>query len=317
MAEHANGEARYPVRIVTARTGLSADVLRAWERRHGAVHPQRSPGGQRLYSDEDVARLSLMHRATLGGPSIAEVARLDLNALEALLDDQPSAAQAGTPSEAADALVAACMAATELLDGAALEAALRRGALTIGGAGLVDHVVSRFLHRVGERWHDGTLSPAHEHLASAVVRRVLAWVTDTYAAGPRAPRLVVATPAGELHELGAMLAAAAAAAEGWRVVYLGASLPAAHIVAAAAQVGARAVALSAVYAEGAAELEALCDTARTLPRATALLVGGAAAERHGDVLREAGMRVLPDIPAFRRALRALRVAAPAAPMADR
>ena len=100
------------------------------------------------------------------------------------------------------------------------------------------------------------------------------------------------------------------------MVYLGASLPAAHIVAAAAQVGARAVALSAVYAEGAAELEALCDTARILPRATALLVGGAVAERHGDVLREAGMRVLPDIPAFRRALRALRVAAPAAPMAD-
>ena len=309
MAEQANGEPRYPVRIVAARTGLSADVLRAWERRYGAVHPHRSTGGQRLYSDEDVARLTLMRRATLGGHSIAEVARLDLNGLEALLDEQATA-HGSPPAEAAEALVAACLAATERLDADALEAALRRGALAIGGAALIDQVVSQFLRRVGERWHDGTLSPAHEHLASAVVRRVLAWVSATYAASPRAPRLVVATPAGELHELGAMLAAAAAAAEGWRVVYLGASLPAAHIADAAAQVGARAVALSAVYARSAAELEAVCDTARALPRGIAMFVGGAAAERHREELDGAGVRVLPDVPAFRRALRTLRVAAP-------
>lgn len=312
MADQARGEPRYPVRIVVARTGLSADVLRAWERRYGAVQPQRSSGGQRLYSDADVARLTLMRRATLAGHSISEIAPLDLLALEALLEE-PARTPAGPPPEAAESLVASALAATQRLDAAALEATLRRGALALGGTALVDDVVPRFLRRVGERWHDGTLSPAHEHLASAAVRRVLAWVADGYTAGPRAPRLVVATPAGELHEFGALLVATAAAEEGWRVVYLGASLPAAHVADAAAQVGARAVALSAIYLGGASALDAVRDTARALPVGTALLAGGAVAERHGELLRSAGVRVLPDIAALRRALRALRAHASSVP----
>jgi methylmalonyl-CoA mutase cobalamin-binding subunit len=139
---------------------------------------------------------------------------------------------------------------------------------------------------------------------------VLAWIVETYAPGPRAPRVVVATPAGELHELGAMLAAAAAAEARWRVVYLGASLPASDIAAAAAQVGARAVALSVVYADAGAALDEVRATAHALPPGTAIFVGGAAAVREAAALREAGARVLPDLPTLRRALRALRAAEP-------
>jgi MerR family transcriptional regulator, light-induced transcriptional regulator len=307
MVDRASGEPRYPVRIVMSRTGLTADVLRAWERRYGAVQPQRSTGGQRLYSEDDIARLTLMRRATLTGHSIAEIARLDVPALEALLEE-PAPAQAGPSAQAIESVVNVAIAATERLDGSDVEAALKRGALAFGAASLVDVVISRFLRRVGERWHEGTLSPAHEHLATAAVRRVLGWATDAYATNACAPRLVVATPAGEHHELGAMLAAAAAAEEGWRVVYLGANLPASDLAEAAKQVGARAIALSAVYADGGAEIDEVRKTARALPRGATLLVGGAAAAEHREPLRDAGVRVLSDIPAFRRALRGLRIA---------
>jgi DNA-binding transcriptional MerR regulator/methylmalonyl-CoA mutase cobalamin-binding subunit len=303
------------VRAVIARTGLSADVLRAWERRYGAVRPRRSPGGQRLYTEEDVARLALLRRATAAGQSISEIARLDLPALEALVEGG-ARARGGSDDDAADEVAAAAISATERLDAAALEGTLRRAALGLGGTALVDHVLSRFLRRVGDRWHGGTLSPAHEHLASAAVRRVLAWVADSYAVGARAPRLVVATPAGELHELGAMLAAAAAAEEGWRVVYLGASLPAPHIAGAAEQSGARAVALSAVHDADDALPGELREAARLLPRGVPLLAGGAAAARHAESLRDSGVRVLADIPALRRALRALRASASADAPAD-
>ena len=312
MADRANVEPRYPVRAVIARTGLSADVLRAWERRYGAVAPQRSPGGQRLYSEEDVARLVLLRRASQAGHSIGEVARLDVAALEALLDDAIRPPTTAPTAEAVEALVAGCLAAAARLDAVALEAALKRAVLAFGGTALVDDVLPRFLRRVGDRWHEGAIGPAHEHLASATVRRVLAWLTDMYVVPPRAPRLLVATPAGELHEFGAMLAAAAAAEEGWEVVYLGASLPAGQVAAAAAQVGARAVALSAVHDEGAAALEEVRAVARALPLGVALLVGGAAAERAGGRLHAAGARLLPDLPALRRALRALRAAGGAA-----
>src|SRR4051812_47641703 len=85
MSDAPNRQARYPLRAVMRRTGLSADVIRAWERRYMAVSPERSEGGQRLYSERDVVRLGLLARATTEGHSIGEIARLEVDALEALL----------------------------------------------------------------------------------------------------------------------------------------------------------------------------------------------------------------------------------------
>ena len=81
-----------------------------------------------------------------------------------------------------------------------------------------------FLIAVGERWHRGDITPAHEHLASAVVRDTLGWVLATLEPQGDPPTIVVATPAGELHEFGAMMAAVVAAQAGWRVRYLGPNL---------------------------------------------------------------------------------------------
>src|SRR5919107_4915681 len=72
---------RHPMRVVTRRTGLSADVLRVWEKRYGVVTPSRSDTGRRLYSDTDIERLRLLHRATLAGRSIGQVAGLSTPAL--------------------------------------------------------------------------------------------------------------------------------------------------------------------------------------------------------------------------------------------
>jgi methanogenic corrinoid protein MtbC1 len=304
MADPANGEPRYPVRVVISRTGLTADLLRAWERRYGAVRPKRSAGKQRLYSEDDVERLILLRRATLAGHSVGEIARLERSALEALVQE-PSVARTGAPDELIDSVVAAALDAAENLDAAGVEAALRRGALAFGAGALIDQVISRFLRVVGERWHLGTLSPAHEHLASGAVRRVLAWTTDAYTPPPRAPKLIVATPTGESHEFGAMLTAAAAVEEGWQTVYLGPNLPAADLVNAAKQVKARAIALSVVYTSSV-DMEVVYTTGRTLPRGVTLIVGGAAAESHREKLRDAGAVVVSDMTALRKTLRTLR-----------
>ena len=86
MTDPANRQPRYPLRAVIRRTGLTADVIRAWERRYGAVSPSRSEGGQRLYSEHDVIRLSLLRKATAEGHSIGEIARLDDASLEVDLE---------------------------------------------------------------------------------------------------------------------------------------------------------------------------------------------------------------------------------------
>jgi DNA-binding transcriptional MerR regulator/methylmalonyl-CoA mutase cobalamin-binding subunit len=297
--------ARYPLRAVMRRTGLSADVLRAWERRYGAIHPDRSEGGQRLYSEADVERLVLLQRATAAGNSISEIAQLDRAALEALLE-RPHRSRPPRVVPSTDSALRDSLAATAALDQTALEASLKRAALAVGTEAFVDELLPRFLETVGDRWHRGSITPAHEHLATQTVRRVLGWVADAYDAASDAPTLVVATPAAEMHELGAMLVSAAAASEGWRVLYLGANLPAADIVAAAVQVRASAVALSLVYSDGEATLRELRETAAGLPDETLLITGGVAAARLARSLDDPRIRVLSDLDELRSALRVRR-----------
>lgn len=308
MTDRRVAPTRYPLRAVIRRTGLSADVLRAWERRYGAIQPDRSAGGQRLYSNDDVERLVLLQRATAAGHSIGEIARLDRTALETLVDNPNRARVRVVPG--ADLMLRDAMAATESLDPGGLEAALKRAALAVGIEAFVDDVLPGFLRIVGDRWHRGAITPAHEHLATQTVRRVLAWIADAYEAPADAPTLIVATPSSELHELGAMLVAAAAAGEGWKVLYLGANLPAADIVAAAQQSRASAVALSVVYVDGDSMLRELRETASGLSAETVLLIGGMAAARLGRAVSEPRVRVLTDLDSLRELLRARRIGSP-------
>lgn len=299
-------QARYPLRAVMRRTGLSADVIRAWERRYGAVTPTRSEGGQRLYTEDDVVRLALLRKATSDGHSIGEIARLDESALTALATRGRGNEQRAVNGSVDRAIVAEALAATEALDQGALEGVLKRAVLSLGASRFVDTIAADVLRQVGDRWHAGTLAPFHEHLASDTMRRVLAWVSDAYEPDQSAPVVVVATPATEHHELGAMIVAAAAAEEGWRVVYLGANLPAADIAAAAGKVRANVVALSVVYANGEASLREIRETARTLPQSVALVVGGSAAVQMGVERLGPSVRLLADIASLRALLRARR-----------
>jgi MerR family transcriptional regulator, light-induced transcriptional regulator len=84
-------ETKHPIQIVSRRTGLSADVIRAWERRYKAVKPSRSANGRRLYSDNDVKKLMLLQRIISGGRRIGDIAKLNIKNLESLIESDESA----------------------------------------------------------------------------------------------------------------------------------------------------------------------------------------------------------------------------------
>jgi methylmalonyl-CoA mutase cobalamin-binding subunit len=119
-----------------------------------------------------------------------------------------------------------------------------------------------------------------------------------------ASHLLVATPAGERRELEALLVAAAAAVEGWRVTYLGPDLSANEIAGAAAGTAAQAVGVSISHTVGR---EGLMDELRrlraALPPIVPLLVGGVGAHRLATELESAGIYVVEDLAHVRAALR--------------
>lgn len=293
----------HPIGVVARRTGITLHVLRAWERRYGVVEPERTAGGQRLYSDADIERLRLLRQVTEAGRGISQVAHLTDAELAELAS--ADAARSGEPAEeTAAGFREACLAAGERMDGDAVHAVLMRGVVSLRPREFMGEVLLPVLREVGERWHAGRIGPAHEHVVSQAARRVLHWLLDAYDAQPGSPVLLTTTLAGEQHEFGAMAASAVGMDEGWRVIYLGASLPAGEVVRAARHVRASLVALSVVSVPAddvvAAEVSAI---ATELPAGVPLVVGGAGAEEQGSALQRAGAQVLPDLDALRDMLR--------------
>ena len=301
---------KHPMRLVIRRTGLSADVLRAWEKRYRAVTPGRSDGGQRLYSDEDLDRLTLLHQVTSAGRNISQVARLSADQLRALLAEETGSPENGPGEGGGPELLHRLLEATTRLDGQELERLLRRGTLHQGAAVAIERVIVPFLHEIGLRWHRNELNPAHEHLASAVVQRTLHWVLEGTNPPADAPGIVVASLQGERHELGLQIVAAVASGEEWRVIFLGTDLPIATIASATAQSGARVLAISLVSTDATKSVVANLRTLReALGPTVTILVGGSASHHYRADLAPLGVHVLGDLTQLRNFLRTYQVQA--------
>lgn len=292
--------AHQAIKFVARRTGLSVHVIRIWEKRYGAVEPERTGTNRRVYSDEQIERLTLLRHITQDGHSIGHVAKLPIDKLRELAKQSHQTNGHMLPAHAAPlstpSFLDECVAAVKSLDARALDETLKSAATELGSQGLLQRVIAPLAQTLGELWRDGTITSAHEHFASAVIRIFLGHAARPFAGTDSAPVLVVATPAGQIHELGALLAGAAAANLGWQVTYLGASLPAAEIAGAARQNRARAVALSLVYPEDDSRLEAELSRLReSLPADVILLVGGRAMPAYHEVLNKIGATQVKDL----------------------
>lgn len=293
---------RHPIRVVAHRTGLTPATIRAWERRYHAVEPARSEGGQRLYSDRDIDRLNTLRALSDLGRSIGTVASLPREEAEALLSEDLEMTPAGTGPHASweeEVWVDDAFRDLTEMETEALERTLWRAFLSLGARRFLAGVAAPLLEKVGAAWAAGRVSPAQEHLASGVLERVLTWMNDPSMSAQEGPGVVVATLPGERHALGARLAAAAATLEGWRPTYLGADLPVDEIVAAARNVGAEMVALSAVRTDQIAETEAALAALRQLLDAdVSIVVGGAAAGLLRPERLPRGVKVFEDLGGF-------------------
>jgi DNA-binding transcriptional MerR regulator/methylmalonyl-CoA mutase cobalamin-binding subunit len=305
---------RHPIQVVSRRTGLSQDVIRVWERRYHAVTPERTPTNRRLYSDEDVRRLALLRRATTGGRRIGDVAGVPTSELEELVNADDEAALSVSATHARSGAMGpapehleACLDAVEQLDAVALEREIARAAVSLTAPQLLEQLLLPMLQRIGDDWHDGTLRIAHEHMATAVVRSFLGSMrSNGDMAGPRT-ELLITTPSGQLHELGALMVAVTADLDGWRPIYLGPNMPAEDVASAVQRRGAGIVALSMVHAaDPAAVTGELQKIRRLVPEGTVLIVGGSGARNYRGVLQEIGAIQVDDLASFRKELDRIR-----------
>ena len=278
------------IRVVSNRTGIAADTLRMWERRYGFPLPARRPGGSRVYSEDDVARLHLVARAVNAGFRPSEVVSLPSADLAKLVDasvadtsPRASGGAAGArkgagqpvgPAPSLDAVIDALRGD----DIASVRSLLRAASVSLGPRAFVTELAHPLAVRVGELWADGNLEVRHEHLASACLTSQLHLLLGALDDGERSPSVLLATPPGEPHLLGLDMVAVYLAANLAAPHVLGADTPTAQIVAAAMAFGVDAVGISiSPAAERRAAARAVKVLAETLPPRTELWLGGAGA----------------------------------------
>lgn len=247
-----NGEEGYPIRAVAQLTGLSIDTLRAWERRYEAVRPQRIGKG-RLYSETDIKRLTLLKQVVERGHSIGRSASLTDEQLLGMLD-RSNQLTARVKKTAFDTSLNvewhAVMASIKRFDYMETDREINRLAALLPPHALIHQVVVPLLEAVGNEWHAGRLSVAHEHMISSILHNLLGSLIRLYSRGHPTCHLLFAAPSGEQHEFGIMTSAMLAARGGLGIIYLGKNLPASDLLEAANQTNVNAVVIGVKGANG-------------------------------------------------------------------
>jgi MerR family transcriptional regulator, light-induced transcriptional regulator len=217
---------------LSRRVGVPVESLRAWERRYGLLAPSRTPGGFRLYGEDDVARVLAMRANLADGLSAAEAARLAL---------AEEVAETAAPAPVADARE--LEAALDRFDEAAAQRALDRLLATLTLDVVLRDVLMPYLNELGARWEQGEASVAQEHFASNLVRGRLMALSRSWDRGA-GPRALLACAEGELHDLPLVGFGLCLREQGWRISYLGADTPVTSVVEAAQALAPDAVVIS-------------------------------------------------------------------------
>ncbi len=283
----------FSMRVVALRTGLTPFVIRAWEKRYHLLEPARSPGGHRLYTEADVQRLQLLARVVQTGMPIGSVAHLSGEKLEAILAREEQARfvtnSATLEQDSVSCLIKLAMEAIRGLDARELNRILDQGKVALGWQGLIEKVISPIATKLGQLWLDGEISVSQEHFFTAAVKFHLGMRVQGFSQVKNGPRIVAATPVGQLHELGAVLVANAAANLGWEVAYVGAGLPSEELAGAVARFRASVLVISILFPDNDPTLrEELKNLGRLVPEGTKIIVGGRAAQSYEDVLSGIG-----------------------------
>ncbi len=292
MTSRANGPSGlYKMQTFARLTGLAPTTLRAWERRHRLLEPERRDSGHRLYTEEDLRVIRRVQAMLEEGRAIGEVAALGRRALLGV------GGPADSPAELNGFLTFRrhIVEAAREIDSDLLSRTLDRAFSLFSVESVLAKIIQPATHEIGDLWAQGRVPIAGEHLVTAAlmarIERVREIGVEPYAG---APHVMCACLPGERHELGLLVLSLYLARAGFRVSYLGSNLPMSELKTAAARLDVTAVCLSAKRAEVVERCgQELIEIARTWAGRIGVHLGGVGSSPHLKRLSEAGVHVWP------------------------
>jgi len=255
----------YNIKVVLNQTGIAADTLRAWERRYGLPVPQRTQGGHRLYSDYDIETIKWLMDRQNEGLSISRAVDLWNEQIASGSDPLAGAASVSpassmavppaAPDSTLSTLRADWVSACSDFDEVAAEQILNQAFSLFPIEAVCTELIQKGMSDVGNLWYENKLSVQQEHFTSSLAMRRIDALLSAAPAPTRKDTIIVGCPADEWHTFTPLMISLFLRRRGFRIIYLGANVPADRFVETVKDTNANLVLLVAQQLVSAATLQ--------------------------------------------------------------
>ncbi len=289
----------YTIEIAAQMSGLTKNVIRAWELRYKALLPARTESNRRLYSDEDIKKLKLLNELTHKGFRIGTIANLTYEELKSL-NDSPVKDQQSFSRENYNynEFISKFIKLIKALDERKIRQNLDELKVRFPKKVLITEIILPLFQIIGEMWRDGRLRISHEHFATAIFKSFLLDMKESELISEFAPNVIICTPFGQHHELAAAAIAVLATTIGLNSIYLGANVPSEEIASAAKQSNSKYVILSIIYPENDSLLLTNLKKLKSYLPETNILVGGNLKNDFKEILANINIEFIMSIDAL-------------------
>ncbi|MBW6490317.1 MAG: MerR family transcriptional regulator [Lentimicrobium sp.] len=212
---------KYSIKDLEQLTGIKAHTIRIWEKRYQLITPERTTTNIRYYSDNDLKKLlnvSILNRYGIKISNIVNMSNDEIN--EKIMSISDSAYDH-------DSQIEQLIISMIELDESRFDRVMSSSVIKLGFIETVTKILYPFFEKVGILWQIGTIYPAQEHFVSGLVRQKLIIAIDglSGSAKSNAKTFLMYLPSNEWHELGLLFYSYLVRKSGFKVLYLGQSVP--------------------------------------------------------------------------------------------
>jgi len=264
----------YNIKAVSQMVGLLPVTLRAWERRYGLPSPSRGGQGYRLYSEHDLQTLRWLKTQIEAGMNVGQAAQRLHQLVEAGKD--PASVEFLHIEHSLSMISLQQQVSTHLKQYNASAAAdvLRQGFNTYSVEDVFSNLIEPVLIRIGQEWHEGTLTIAEEHFVTEFFHEQLFSMLSGAVKPFRIGTIVAACMPGEQHQIGLMMLVILLRMRGWNVIFMGPNLHFDRLDEVIRNLNPRLMLFSSTISNTAEQVTKLLEIMKTLDKPAPVIVLG-------------------------------------------
>ncbi|RIV47430.1 MerR family transcriptional regulator [Flagellimonas pelagia] len=222
-----NVKKSFSIRDMENLSGIKAHTIRIWEKRYNLFSPERTDTNIRTYNVVSLQKLLNVTMLYNNGYKISKIAKLDDTKIPVLVRD--IVAKNSEKSHALNSLKLAMLNFDQSLFLQTYNSLLKERSFTQ----IFNEVFIPFLNELGLLWQTNTISPAHEHFISNLIKQKIYIHTDKLQMEEPTQKdkvFVLFLPENEIHEIGLLYINYELANKGYKTIYLGQTMPVESLV---------------------------------------------------------------------------------------